>query len=112
MLREMGSLILGVRDFERGGTAMVSSVEAFQLSFEAAEVYERKFVPALFGEGAPPCWTSPAVPASSPAQRPTAWRGRAGLWVSTSTKGCSRLPGGCARTSSGSTGTRLTFPFL
>ena len=33
---------------------MVSSVEAFQLSFEAAEVYERKFVPALFGEWAPP----------------------------------------------------------
>lgn len=33
---------------------MASSVETFQLSLNTAEVYERKFVPALFGEWAPP----------------------------------------------------------
>jgi SAM-dependent methyltransferase len=32
---------------------MTSSVETFQLSVEAAEVYESRFVPALFGEWAP-----------------------------------------------------------
>jgi SAM-dependent methyltransferase len=32
---------------------MAGSVETFQLSVEAAEVYESKFVPALFGEWAP-----------------------------------------------------------
>ncbi len=32
---------------------MDSSAEAFQISLEAAEVYESKFVPALFGEWAP-----------------------------------------------------------
>lgn len=32
---------------------MTSSAETFQISLEAAEVYESKFVPALFGEWAP-----------------------------------------------------------
>lgn len=32
---------------------MVGSVETFQISVDAAEVYETKFVPALFGEWAP-----------------------------------------------------------
>ncbi|HEV3472303.1 MAG TPA: ubiquinone/menaquinone biosynthesis methyltransferase UbiE, partial [Actinomycetota bacterium] len=32
---------------------MAGSVETFQLSVDAAEVYETKFVPALFGEWAP-----------------------------------------------------------
>jgi SAM-dependent methyltransferase len=32
---------------------MAGSVETFQLSLDAAEVYEEKFVPALFGEWAP-----------------------------------------------------------
>lgn len=32
---------------------MASSVETFQLSVDSAEVYESKFVPALFGEWAP-----------------------------------------------------------
>jgi ubiquinone/menaquinone biosynthesis C-methylase UbiE len=32
---------------------MASSVETFRISLEAAEVYEAKFVPALFAEWAP-----------------------------------------------------------
>jgi SAM-dependent methyltransferase len=32
---------------------MAGSVETFQISLDAAEIYERKFVPALFGEWAP-----------------------------------------------------------
>ena len=32
---------------------MTGSVETFQLSVEAAEVYEARFVPAIFGEWAP-----------------------------------------------------------
>ena len=32
---------------------MTSSSETFQISLEAAEVYEAKFVPALFAEWAP-----------------------------------------------------------
>lgn len=32
---------------------MTSSVETFQISLDAAEVYESKFVPAIFGEWAP-----------------------------------------------------------
>lgn len=32
---------------------MAGSVETFQISLDAAEIYEKKFVPALFGEWAP-----------------------------------------------------------
>lgn len=32
---------------------MTGSVETFQISLDAAEIYEKKFVPALFGEWAP-----------------------------------------------------------
>jgi cyclopropane fatty-acyl-phospholipid synthase-like methyltransferase len=32
---------------------MSSSADTFQISIDAAEVYESKFVPALFGEWAP-----------------------------------------------------------
>src|SRR5829696_8555253 len=40
-------------DRDPGGCAMTGSVETFQLSVEAAEVYEANFVPALFAEWAP-----------------------------------------------------------
>ena len=56
---------------------MTSSVETFQLSVEAAEVYESSFVPALFAE-----WAGHLVEA------PTGWPARAGWSASTSTRAC------------------------
>ena len=100
---------------------MSSSVEAFQLSVEAAEAYEARFVPALFAEwaghladaaGIGPgrsvldvaCGTGAVTRVA--ADRPAT----VGSWDSTSTRRCSRWPGGSGLTSNGVRATPLTCP--
>jgi SAM-dependent methyltransferase len=48
-----GLMVAGNSRFPGRRCAMAGSVETFQVSVEAAEVYESKFVPAIFGEWAP-----------------------------------------------------------
>jgi SAM-dependent methyltransferase len=55
---------------------MTGSVETFQLSVEAAEVYEARFVPAIFGEWAPHLSRRPGSP---PARRCSTWPAAPGV---------------------------------
>jgi 2-polyprenyl-3-methyl-5-hydroxy-6-metoxy-1,4-benzoquinol methylase len=48
-----GLMVAGNSRFPFRRCTMAGSVETFQVSVEAAEVYESKFVPAIFGEWAP-----------------------------------------------------------
>lgn len=68
----------------------MSAPDSFQLSADAAEIYETRFVPALFAKWAPPLVEAagvvpgqtvldvPAAPESSPGTSPTELRGRDG----------------------------------
>ena len=79
---------------------MTGSVETFQLSVEAAEVYESRFVPALFADWAPHLVEAAGVAPGQavldvacgtgwwPGRPPTGWAAGAGWPAWTSTRAC------------------------